>query len=116
MLDLDRAQVVWKQAQVFFQMPSFEGKPEARVTAERIAIEHPEYENDLLALLHHENQLVVAYTLLTLQLMGSTALKHLPEDLLQRRNKLTVSTESFKQTMDLGGFARQVMKMANKPL
>lgn len=107
---VDRAIEVWKKAQVVYQSPSWEGRPEARVFVERIATEFRECERKLAELLEHENQLVAAYALLTLQLMGSRTLRTLPAQLLERRSKITLRTGSFSTSMDLGGLARQVQK------
>ena len=107
---VDRAVEVWKKAQVVYQSPSWEGRPEARAFAERIAAEFRQCEHKLVKLLSHENQLVVAYALLTLQLMGSESLRTLPAELLQRRSKITLRTGSFSTSMDVGGLARQLQK------
>jgi hypothetical protein len=107
---VDRAVEVWKKAQVLYQSPSWEGRPEARAFAERIATDFQEGEHKLVKLLEHENQLVVAYALLTLQLMGSRGLRALPAELLERRSKITLRTGSFSTSMDLGGLARQFQK------
>ena len=87
-----------------------QGQPEARAFVERIATEFRECEQKLTELVEHENQLVVAYTLLTLELMGSHKLRTLPSSLLERRSKLTLRIGSFSTSMDLGGLARQLQK------
>jgi hypothetical protein len=56
--------------------------------------------------------LVVAYALQTLELMGSPALPELPDELLERRQQVTFICGSFKNSMDLGGLARQLRKRA----
>ena len=114
---IDRAVAVWKKAQVVYQSPSWEGKPEPRALAERIASKHRDCEDKLLPLLADDNQLVVAYALLTLQLMGSQSLGSLPAAVLKRQSKITLKTGSFSISTDVGGFARQLQKGAvrNKP-
>jgi hypothetical protein len=107
---VDRAVEAWKKAQVVYQSPSWEGRPEARAFVERIATEFRQCEHKLTGLLEHENQLVVAYALLTLQLMGSRRLRTLPAQLLERRSKITLRTGSFSTSMDLGGLVRQLQK------
>ena len=109
---VDRTIAVWRKAQVLHEGPSWNGVPEARAIAEQIAAAHPECEPALASLLLDSCQLVAAYALLTLELMRSPLLKNLPSEVLQRRSNVTSVTGSFKTTMDLGGFARQVQKRA----
>jgi hypothetical protein len=109
---LDTAFALWRKAQVVHQAPSWDGKPEARALAEEIAASHPECEAHLAAALTNESALVVAYALLSLELMNSRLLQSLPEALLQRRSNITLVTGSFKNGMDLGGLARQLQNRA----
>ena len=99
-----RAVEVWKKAQVVHEWPSWEGRPEARAIAEQIALNHPECEQLLVNQLSAANQLVVAYALLTLELMNSPILRNLSPELLQRRSQITLVCGSFKNAMDLGGW------------
>lgn len=108
---LDRAVRVWRKAQIVHQTPSWDGRPEARAIAEEIA-QHPEYEPLLLDLLADPSQLVAAYSLMALELMGSARLKELPAGLLANRSNITVAVGSVRIGMDLGGLARQVQKRA----
>lgn len=109
---LEHAIAKWRKAQVLYQAPSWKGQPEARAIAEQIAAAHPECEPALASLLLDENPLVVAYALLTLELMRSPVLQNLPSEVLQRRSNVTLVTGSIKTAMDLGGLARQVQKRA----
>jgi hypothetical protein len=109
---LDRAVALWRKAQVLHEVPSWKGQPEARALAERIAASHAASESALAALLLDSNQLVVAYALLTLELMRSPVLRDLPSELLQRRSNITIVSGSVKTGMDLGGLARQIQKRA----
>jgi hypothetical protein len=77
-----------------------------------IAQEHPDCHDALSDLLGSESQLVAAYALLTLELMGSDIVANLPAELLDRRQQITLLTGSFKNSVDLGGLARQVQKRA----
>jgi hypothetical protein len=70
----------------------------------------PDLEEKLLELLNHPHQLVVAYALLTLDRMESSTLKNLPEELLKRKEKVSLITGSFSQKMELGAFARHIQK------
>src|SRR6266550_2347889 len=99
---LDEAARVWAKAQVVYESPSWEGHPAARALVEQIA-QVPACHDGLITLLSSPSQLVVAYALQTLQLMGSAALAELPDELLDRRQQVTSVCGSFKQSMDLGG-------------
>jgi hypothetical protein len=65
-------------------------------------------------LLSSPNQLLVAYALQTLELMGSPALADLPDELLERRQQVTLQSGSFRNSMDLGGLARQIRRRARE--
>ena len=108
---LNRAIAVWRKAQVVHESPAWEGQPEARAIVEALA-QHPEVEHAVYELLADPSQLVVAYSLLTLELMGSGKLADLPEHLLANRSNITLVLGSFKSGMDLGGLARQLQKRA----
>lgn len=107
---LAKAIKAWSKAQVLYTAPAWNGQPPARALAEEIAQSHPEYEPHLVSHLLDENQLVVGYSLMTLALMGSKALRDLPSAVLDRRSGVTLISGSMKQAMDLGGFARQLQK------
>ncbi len=106
---LEEAARVWAKAQVVHESPSWEGHPPPRALVEQIA-RRPECHDGLLALLSAPSQLVVAYALQTLELMGSPALAELPDELLERLEKLTIQCGSYRSSMDLGGLARQIRK------
>lgn len=108
---VERVIRIWRRAQLVHQAPSWEGSPEARALAEELA-RHPENEAWLVEALGDPSQLVVAYTLLTLELMGSPHLRNLPPELLSNRSAITLAAGSFRTGMDLGGFARQIQKRA----
>jgi len=109
---LDRAIGAWQKAQVLHEAPSWKGQPKARAIVEELAASHPECEPALTSLLFDSRQLVVAYALLTLELMQSPSLQNLPTELLQRRSNITLVCGSIKTAMDLGGLARRVQKRA----
>jgi hypothetical protein len=113
---LDRAVRAWEKAQLLYAAPvrSFE-EPEAVVLAERIADEYPQFHDDLIDLLSSTRTLVVAYALMTLRKMRSPFLADLPEELLNRRGQVTISVGSVRNSMDLGGLARQYRKEARRP-
>jgi hypothetical protein len=113
---LEKVFAIWRKAQVVHQAPSWDGKPEARALAEEIAATHPEHEAALAAALADESALVVAYALISLELMNSRCLQKLPDALLQRRSNITLIAGSFKSSMDLGGLARQIQKHATERL
>src|SRR5690242_8194117 len=91
---LGEASLVWSEAQVVFDGPSWEGNPPARALVERVAAV-PECHDGLLALLASPRQLVVAHALQALELMGSPALAELPDELCGRRQQVTVQCGSF---------------------
>jgi hypothetical protein len=108
---LEEAVSVWKKAQIVHDSPGKYGMPEAREYAERVAL-HPEHEKGLISLLTSPNQLVVAYALRTLELMKSSSLADLPDELLDRKEKVSFQIGSFRNSMDLGGLAREIRKRA----
>ena len=108
---LAKAVPVWRKAQIVHQAPSWEGRPEARAIAEELA-GYPECVPFLFNLLADPSQLVVAYSLMTLELMGSSRLKELPPDLLTNRSKITLMVGSVRIGKELGGLAREVQKRA----
>jgi hypothetical protein len=105
---LEDAVAIWSKAQIVHQSPSWEHRPEARFLAEEIA-RQPEYESGLVNLLANPNQFVVAYSLITLELMGSRRLRELPVELLSNRSNITLCLGSVRVGMDL---ARQIQKRA----
>ena len=74
----------------------------------------PECHDSLISLLSSSSQLVVAHALETLKLQGSPVLTELSDELCDRREKVTFQHGSFRTSMDLGGFARQIRKEAQK--
>ena len=104
------ALIAWRSAQVVTDRYG----SEARQFLDQIAAEPEIYEERLVAVLEDSSQLVVAYSLLALDQMKSHALRSLPEPLLKRREQITMVIGSFKQSMDLGGLARQLAKKAKK--
>lgn len=99
----------WEGAQYLFAAPAWNGQPLARHFAELLR-GHADLEARLVELFSHRSQLVSAYSLLTLDLMDSRELEHLPGSLLERREKITKLMGSFADKMELGAFARQMQK------
>ena len=62
----------------------------------------------LFKCLFDDEQLVVAYALLVLKWADDPMLKELPEQLLNRREKITVRSGSFSEKMELGALARML--------
>lgn len=110
---LEEAVQAWSKAQVVHDSPSWEGEPLARVFVEQVATVQ-ECHDGLISLLSSPNQFVVAHALQALELMGSPVLAELPDELCGRRQKITVQSGSFRNSMDLGGYARQVGKRARQ--
>ena len=103
---LKRAIEEWCNAQVLFNCPTWRGQPVARHLVEQLR-HHPEIDEELIMLLSHKCQLVVAYSLVTLDMMDSPAVGNLPVELLARTEKITEVTGSFREKMELGAFARR---------
>lgn len=110
---LAEANRVWAKAQLVSEEPSWEGEPAARALVERVAT-IPQCYDGLLTLLTSPSQLVVAHALQALNLMNSAVLAELPDALCGRREQVTFRCGSFRKSMDLGGFARQIRKRARK--
>jgi hypothetical protein len=111
---VDRAVALWRKAQVLYEASSWEGRPEARATAEQIAASHPECEPLLASLLFDNSQLVAAYALLTLERMRSSVLQDLPSAVLESRSNVALVYSGIKTSMELGILARQVQERARK--
>jgi hypothetical protein len=109
---IQRATDIWKKAQLVYQGPGRYGDPVPLQIAVEIAEKHPDCQDALIGLLDSECQLVAAYALLTLEMMGSDVLTDLPAGLLDRRQQITLHMGSVRNSMDLGGLARQVQKRA----
>jgi hypothetical protein len=106
--EFEHAIRVWQRAQVIHDGPA--GRTEAWTVLERIVARPDDFHDLLVTSLTHPSQLVVGYSLLALDRMHSRALEDLPPQLLTRRDKITLRTGSFSQSMDLGGLARQITK------
>jgi hypothetical protein len=111
---LDRAIQSWGKAQVLYTGPTLTGLPEPLELAQKIAADYPQFHDGLVALLSSSDQLVAAYALLTLRMMGSPVLANLPAELLSRKGQVTVVMGCFLNAMDLGGLARQYQKEAQR--
>jgi hypothetical protein len=110
----EHAADIWRKAQVVYEGPTRLGIPEPLEAVFDIASGHPNCVDELVNLLRSDSQLVIAYALLTLQAMGCGILENLPQELLDRREKVTIHTGSFQSSMDLGGLARQIQKRARQ--
>ena len=99
----------WRRAQVVFCSPSWKGRPLARHYCENLSSK-PEFKDKLAALLSDKNQIVVAYVLLTLDLMQSETSLTVPEELFGRRDQITTMTGSFANKSEIGAFAKHLRK------
>lgn len=111
---LDCAVAIWRKAQIVYETGSWRGKPETVAVAEELAASHAECGPALASLLLDASQLVAAYALLTLELMESPLLQHIPPEVLQRRSRVTLSTGSIHVTTDLGWLAREAQRRARE--
>jgi len=106
----DVAVQTWKQAQVVLG-PTKIFWPAAEMI-QVLAADIGKYRQQLVKCLFDDEQLVVAYALLVLKRADDPMLKELPEQLLNRREKITVRSGSFSEKMELGAFARMLKKQA----
>lgn len=98
---------VWKGAQLVNMSPVWKGRPRGRCLAEALAA-RKDCEEVLVKFLSHENELMVAYSLVALEMMGSSTLEDLPENLLERKQLITELRGSFGIELELGQFAREI--------
>ena len=77
-----------------------------------LAADIGKYRQQLVKCLLDDEQLVVAHALLVLKRADDPMLRELPEQLLNRREKITVRSGSFSEKMELGAFARMLKKQA----
>ena len=82
--------------------------------AEELAACHPDCEPALASLLLDASQLVAAYALQTLEWMESPLLQNIPPEVLQRRSRVTLTSGSIHETMDLGWLARRAQRRARR--
>lgn len=107
---IKKAEKIWAKAKVLYVGVSFYGEPEALAIQEKL-IEKPEdYHDKLIENLEHENPLVIAYSVKTLEKMNSEHLLELSDKLLSMRNKITIREGSFSISTDLGGIVRGAKK------
>ncbi len=99
----------WGKAQIFKET-EWKGASDSAYLVD-VLKNRPEVEDELVTLLTHPNQLVVAYSLLTLSLMRSSKLGNLPSELLDRKEKISRHSGSFREKMELGAYAKQVQKI-----
>ena len=107
---LQRALSAWAGSQPIVGSSSWRGLPAARALCEALAARVLEAEGRLLDLLAHENQHIVAYALLTLDLAGSVRLRKLPAQLLADKRHVTIITGSFAEKLEIGALARMLKK------
>jgi hypothetical protein len=110
---VDQAARVWAKAQIVDESPSWQGQPPARALVEQVAA-CQECHGELVSLLASPNQLLVAHALQALELMQSNVLADLPDELCDRTQQVTFRCGSVKNSMDLGGYARQIRKRARQ--
>jgi hypothetical protein len=107
----DAAVQTWKKAQVVREDPAKMVGPAAEMI-QVLAADIGKYRQRLFKCLFDDEQLVVAYALLVLKWADDPMLKELPEQLLNRREKITVRSGSFSEKMELCAFARMLTKQA----
>jgi hypothetical protein len=106
---LSQAVEVWKNDRFVNVSPTWKQHPKGHYLAEVLAAK-PECEARLRELLSHENKLVVSYSLVALEIMGSGSLGQLPDDLLDSKQLITRLKGSFAIEFELGEFAKEIQK------
>ena len=76
----------------------------------KVLSERPESEAKLGELLSHNNQIIVAYSLIALKMMDSALLGRLPKKLLDNKQLFTVVKGSFGEEYGLGEYAREIQQ------
>jgi hypothetical protein len=106
---ISQAVEVWKNGQTVNLSPIWKQHPQGHYLAKVLA-ERPDCEARLGEFLTHENELVVAYSLVALEMMDSRLLARLPKDLLERKQLFTSVRGSFGIEVELGEFANEIQK------
>jgi hypothetical protein len=106
---LSRAVEVWKESQLLNLSPTWNQRPKGIYLAEIIGARR-ECEGGLVTLLNHENGLVVAYSLVALEIMDSRSLESLSGKLLQRKEAITKVRGSFGIELELGQIAKEIQE------
>ena len=106
----ERALAAWSKPQAIREGPSWKGFPPERALCEALARRISESEPLLYSGLTHNNQHVVAYCLLALDLGSSPRLRELPEGLDSDKRHVSTIRGSFSNQMQIGDLARQLRK------
>jgi hypothetical protein len=106
----ERALAVWSKPQTIRRSPSWNGFPPERSLCEALAQRISESEPLLYSGLKHNNQHVVAYCLLALDLGSSPVLRELPQGLDSDKRHVSTICGSFANQMQIGDLARQLRK------
>jgi|SRR5581483_8141315 len=106
----EQAILAWSKPEMIHDSPSWNGRPEQRAICEALAARISESESLLLSGLSHDNQHVVAYCLLALDLGLSACLRQLPESLESDKRHVTIIRGSFANQMQIGDLARELRK------
>ena len=106
----ERAVAVWSKPAQIRDFPSWKGHPESRALCEALAERIKESDSLLYTGLFHDNQHVVAYCLLALDLGTSARLRALPEALQSDERHVTIHYHSFASQVQMGELARKLTK------
>lgn len=104
-----RAVEVWKHDQLVNLTTTWKQEPQGHYLAETLS-KRLDCEASLGQLLSHENEIVVAYSLVALEIMDSTLLGRLPNELIERKQFFTRLEGSFAIDYELGEFAKEIQK------
>lgn len=106
---ISRAVEVWKHDQLVNLSPTWKQQPQGHYLVETLA-KRRDSESRLGELLSHENELVVAYSLVALQMMDSALLGRLPKGLLESKQWIRKLRGSFAIDLELGEFAKEIQE------
>jgi hypothetical protein len=99
---------VWERAQVIQSGPAH--LTEAAAFVDGLAARRSEFEPLVIEVLSSSNPIIAGYCLITLDRMKSERLQHLPAELFERRELITLQSGTYSTTMDLGSLARQIAR------
>jgi hypothetical protein len=106
----EQAILAWSKPDMIHDSPSWNGRPEQRALCEALAERISQSESLLYSGLSHDDQHVVAYCLLALNLGLSIRLRQLPEALEADKRHVTINRGSFTKNIQIGDLARELRK------
>ncbi|MEW6302291.1 MAG: hypothetical protein AB1705_02395 [Verrucomicrobiota bacterium] len=103
------ALALWETSSGIPHFPPSTPKPRALVIVDKIIKECPDAEERLMPLVGHQNALVIAFTLLTLQKLQASRWESLWRQFVTDERKVPVCTGSFVFEKTLGDFVKRLL-------